>query len=101
MNVIGSLLPFLVLVVLTLALLLAGGAGVGILLHRLMPAVGLGNGVLIGTVALSVSVHFVLGMLGEVRSIRNELEEAELDEAELKELVTALHRPARGRRTRR
>jgi hypothetical protein len=101
MNVIRSLLPFLILVALTLTLLLAGAAGVGVLLHRLIPAIGLGNGVLIGTLALSVSVHFVLRMFDAAHSVREELDEVELEAAELKEFVTAMHRPARGRRTRR
>jgi hypothetical protein len=95
MNAIRSLLLLLVLVALTLALLLAGATGVGVLLNRLIPAVGLGTGILIGAVALPVSLRFVLGLFGEVRSLREEL-----DQGELEELVTAMHRPARRRRPR-
>lgn len=41
------------------------------------------------------------GAARALRSGAGSPEEAELDEAELKELVTALHHPARGRRNRR
>lgn len=93
MAAIRNLLLLLVLVALTLTLLLAGATGVGVVLNRLMPAVGLGTGVLIGALALSVSMHFVLGLLGEARGLREELERGELEE-----LVAAMHRPARRRR---
>lgn len=93
MNALRSLLLLLVLVALTLTLLPAGATGVGVLLHRLMPAVGLGNGILIAAVALSVSIHFVLRMSDAAHSVRQEL-----DEAELEELVAVMHRPARRRR---
>lgn len=96
MYAVRSLLLLLVLVAITLTLLLAGATGVGVLLHRLIPAVELGTAVLIGVVALSVCLHFVLGLLGEVNSVREEL-----DEGELEELVAAIHRPARRRRSRR
>ena len=96
MNALRTLLLLMVLVALTLTLLLAGAAGVGVLLHRLIPALGLGSAVLSGVVALSVSLHFVLGLFGQANSLRDEL-----DESELEELVAAMHRPARGRRSRR
>jgi hypothetical protein len=93
MNAIRSLLLLLVLVTLTLTLLLAGATGVGVVLNRLMPAVGLGTGVLVGVVALTVSVRFVLGLFDSMHSLREEL-----DPGELEELVSAMHRPARRRR---
>jgi hypothetical protein len=96
MNALRSLLLLLVLVALTLTLLLAGATGVGVLLHRLIPAVGLGTAVLSGVVALSVSLHFVLGLFSQANSLRDRL-----DESELEEFVAVMHRPARGRRPRR
>ena len=96
MNAIHSLLLLLVLVAITLTLLLAGAAGVGVLLNRLIPAIGLGTAVLTGVVALAVSAHFVLGIFAQVHSVREEL-----DEAELEEVVAAFHRPSRRRRNRR
>ncbi len=95
MNAVRSLLLLLVLVALTLTLLLAGATGVGLLLNRMMPAVGLGTGILIGAVALTVSVRFVLGLFGQAHSVGEEL-----DRAELEELLTVVHRPARRRRPR-
>lgn len=99
MHAVRSLLLLLVLVAVTLTLLLAGATGVGVLLHRLMPTVGLGTAVLIGLVGLSVSARFVLGLWDEAHSLREEL--GELQEAQLQELVTAAHGPARRRRSRR
>ncbi len=96
MNAIRSLLLLLVLVALTLALLLAGATGVGVLLNRLMPAVGLETGILIGAVALSVSLKFVLDLLGRAYSLGEEV-----DPAELEELVAAMHRASLRRRPRR
>jgi hypothetical protein len=96
MNLVRSLLFPLVLVVITLTLLLASATGVGALLYRLMPGLGLGTAVLICVVALTVSLRFVLGLLGQVHALREEL-----DEAEIEELVAAVHRPARKRRSRR
>jgi hypothetical protein len=96
MNALRTLLLLLALVALTLTLLLAGATGVGVLLHRLIPALGLGTAVLSGVVALSVSLHFVLGLFGRANALR-----AELDESELEEIVAVMHRPARGRRPRR
>lgn len=96
MNVLRSLLFLLALVAITLTVLLAGAAGVGVLLHRLMPAVGVGTAVLTGVVGLSVSVYFVLGIFAEAHSVREEL-----DEVELEELVATIHRPSRRRRARR
>lgn len=91
-----SLLLLLVLVLATLTLLLAGATGVGAVLDWLLPEVGLGMGVLIGVVALSISVGVVMGLFGQANMVREEL-----DEAELEELVAAIHRPARKRRSRR
>jgi hypothetical protein len=96
MNAVRSLLLLLVLVAITLTLLLAGATGIGVVLNRLIPAIGLGTAVLTGVVALAVSAHFVLGIFAQVDSLREEL-----DEAELEELVTAFHRPSRRRRGRR
>jgi TRAP-type C4-dicarboxylate transport system permease small subunit len=96
MNVVRSLLLLLVLVATTLTLLLAGATGMGALLHRLIPTIGLGTAVLIGVVALSVSVHFVLGIFAQVHSVRQEL-----DEAELEQLLDVVHRSSRKRRDRR
>ncbi len=96
MNAVRSLLFLLMLVAITLTLLLAGATGVGALLNRLIPAIGLGTAVLIAVVALTVSVYFVLGIFARVHSVREEL-----DEAELEQLVTAIHRPSRRRRPRR
>jgi hypothetical protein len=96
MSAFRSLMLLLVLLLITLTLLLAGATGVGIVLARLLPDVGLGMGVLTGVVALSVSAHMVLGLFSQANFVREEL-----DEAELEELVTAIHRPARGRRSRR
>lgn len=96
MNAVRTLLLLLVLLAITLTLLLAGATGLGTLLHRLMPSVGLGTGVLIGVVALSVSAHFVLSLLGRAHSLRGELAEAELEE-----LVAVVHHPPRRQRSRR
>ncbi|WP_420128778.1 hypothetical protein [Longimicrobium sp.] len=96
MNAVRTLMFALLLVALTITLLLAGATGVGMLLDRLLPDVGLGTGILIGVLALSVSVNFVLNLLGQANSLRDEL-----DEAEMEELVTVLHRPTRKRRPRR
>lgn len=96
MNALRSLLLLLALVAITLTLLLSGAAGVGALLHRLIPPVGLGNAILIGVVALSVSVYFVLGIFSRAHSIQEEL-----DEAELEEVINAIRHPSRRRRTRR
>jgi hypothetical protein len=96
MHALQTLLLLLVLVALTLTLLLAGATGVGFLLHRLIPALGLGTAVLIGVVALSVSLHFVLGLFSHANSLREQL-----DESEMEEIVAVMHRPARGRRRRR
>lgn len=96
MNSVRSLVLLLVVLAITLTLLLAGATGLGVLLNRLLPGVELGTGVLIGVVALSVCLHFVLGVSGQAHSVREEL-----DEAELEELMTAIHRPARRRRSRR
>lgn len=96
MNAVRSLLFLFALVAVTLTLLLAGATGVGALLHRLVPAVELGPAVVAGVVALSVSLNFVLNL-----SVRADAVREELDEAELEELVTAIHRPSRGRRPRR
>jgi hypothetical protein len=101
MNAVRTLGFMLALVTVTLALLLAGATGVGVLLDRLLPEVGLGTGILIGVVALSVCLHFVLGLLGQAQLMGHELDEAELEEADLKELVSIAHRPARRRRSRR
>lgn len=95
MNALRSLLLLLVLVALTVTLLLAGATGVGVVLHRLIPTVGLGSAVLSGVVALSVSLHFVLGLFGQANSLREEL-----DESELQDMVAVMHRPPRGRRPR-
>jgi hypothetical protein len=96
MNAVRTLLLMLVLVAITLTLLLAGATGVGALLHRLVPGIGLGTSVLIAAVALSVSARFVLGLLGQAQSLREEL-----DDTELEEVMAALRRPAPGRRARR
>lgn len=96
MNAVRTLLLLLVLLAITLTLLLAGATGVGALLHRLMPALGLGTGVLIGVVALSVSAHFVLSLLGQVQSLPEEL-----DEAELERVVAVVSHPPRRQRSRR
>lgn len=96
MGIVRSLLLLLVLVAISLTLLLAGATGVGVLLHRLMSGVGLGTGILIGVVALSVCLHFVLGLLDQAHSLREEL-----DESELEEFVAAIQRPSRRRRSRR
>jgi hypothetical protein len=96
MNAVRSLLLLLVLVAITLTLLLAGATGVGVLLHRLIPAVELGPAVLIGVVALSVSVYIVLGIFGQAHTLGEEL-----DEEEMKELMASIHRPAPRRRSRR
>jgi hypothetical protein len=96
MNAVRSLLFLLVLLAVTLTLLLAGATGLGVLLHRLMPGVGLETGVLIGVLALSVSVNFVLNLLRQANSLREEL-----DEAEIQEIVAVLPRPARRSRSRR
>jgi hypothetical protein len=102
MHTVRSLLLLLVLLAITLTLLLTGAAGLGALLHRLIPAVELGSGVLIGVVALSVCMHFVLGLLGQAHSLREELDDAQIEEIEeLQELVTALqHRRPRLRKQR-
>ncbi|HEX2077488.1 MAG TPA: hypothetical protein VHG08_07250 [Longimicrobium sp.] len=100
MNAVRTLSFLLVLLAITLALLLAGATGLGALLHRLMPAVGLGTAVLIGVVALSVSAHFVLSVLGRAHSLQEEIDEADLKELE-EMLAAAAHRPARGQRSRR
>jgi hypothetical protein len=96
MNAVRTLALLLALVTITLTLLLAGATGLGLLLERLLPGVGLGTGVLIGVVALSVSARFVLGLFAQSIAVREEL-----DEAELEDLVAAMHRPARRRRSRR
>lgn len=96
MNAVRTLVLLLVLVTITLTLLLAGATGLGVLLNRLLPDVGLGAGILIGVVALSVCLRFVLGLLGHVTSVREEL-----DESDMEELVAVVHRPPRGRRRRR
>lgn len=94
MNAVRSLLLLLALVAATLTLLLAGATGVGVLLHRLMPAVELGPAVLTGVVGLSVSVYFVSGIFAQAYSVREH-------EAELEEVVAVLDRPSRRRRSRR
>jgi uncharacterized membrane protein len=96
MSAFRSLLLLLVLLLITLTLLLVSATGVGLLLDRLLPGVGLGMGMLIGVVALSISAYVVLGLFSQANAVREEL-----DEAELEELVTAMHRPARQRRSRR
>jgi preprotein translocase subunit SecY len=96
MNAIRTLVLLLVLVALITTLLLVGATGVGVLLDRLLPDVGLGSGVLIGVLALSVSVNFVLNLFAQANSLRDEL-----DEAEMEDFVTVIHRPARKRRSRR
>lgn len=97
MNAVRSLMSVLVLIALTITLLLAGATGVGVLLDRLLPDVGLGSGILIGVLALSVSVNFVMSLLAQVNSVRDEV-----DEAEMEDLVTVIHHPpARKRRSRR
>ena len=96
MNAVRSLLLLLALVSITLTLLLAGATGLAGVLRWLMPGVGLDTGILIGVLALSVSMHFVLGLLGQANAVREEL-----DEGEFEELVAAIRRPARRRRSRR
>lgn len=95
MNILHTLLLLLVLVLITLTMLLAGAAGVGVLLHRLMPSVGLGPAILTGVVGLSVSIHFVLRIFAEARSVGEELTEVELEE-----VVATIRRPSRRRRAR-
>src|SRR5688572_16988995 len=87
MNAVRALLLPLVLLAITLVLLLTAATGLGALLHRLMPSVGLGTAVLIGVVALSVSVKFVLSLLGGIYSLPGELDE--------EELVAVVHHPPR------
>jgi hypothetical protein len=96
MNAVRTLFFLLLLLVLTLTVLIAGATGVGALLNRLLPGIGLGTGTLIGVVALSVCLHFALVILGQVHVVREEL-----DDAEMEEFVAAIRRPARNRRSRR
>jgi hypothetical protein len=41
----------------------ASGVGIGLLLRRVLPAVDLGAGILIGVVATGLSIHFFLRLL--------------------------------------
>jgi hypothetical protein len=51
-NAVRSLLRFLIMVFLSMGVWMAIGLGVGFLLHRLVPAIDLGIGTLIGVVTL-------------------------------------------------
>ena len=95
MNILHTLLLLLVLVAITLTMLLAAATGVGVLLHRLMPSVGLGPAVLTGVVGLSVSIHFVLRIFADTRYVSEEL-----DQMALEEVVATIRRPSRRRRAR-
>lgn len=90
MHALRTLLLMLALVAVTLALLLAGGTGVGVLLHRLIPEAGLGTAILIGVVALAVSVHWVMSMF-----VRAQDTASRMDDEEFEAFVTALQRPTR------
>lgn len=96
MHAVRSLLFLCALVAITLTLLLAGATGAGVLLNWLIPAIELGPAVVAAVVALSVSVNFVLNLFARADAVREEL-----DEAEVEELVAALQRPSRRRRPRR
>jgi hypothetical protein len=52
-NDVYALLRFFIMVLLSMGVWMAIGLGVGFLLHRLVPAIDLGMGTLIGVVALS------------------------------------------------
>ncbi|GAC1475253.1 MAG: hypothetical protein NVSMB9_27320 [Isosphaeraceae bacterium] len=57
-------LLLVVLYVVIVAIVLGSGTGLGLLLCWLLPSVGPGQGILIGVISLSFSLHWLIQLMG-------------------------------------
>jgi len=105
-----SILFFLLVWGIVVAVLLASGTGVGWLLHWLIPDVSLGNAILTGVVTSCFAVFFIQKVLffsiaekqrsGELDEEDDEGEEEERNETDIKAIPKSSDRTAKHSRTR-
>jgi hypothetical protein len=82
--------------------ILALGAGMGFLLHWLLPAIDLGSGVLIGVVVAGFSIHFFSSLVTAINEYQSRREEEEkLAEIPVNPWWTGLPPGRRGKRRQR
>ncbi len=73
----GPSLGMLIICLIIGTFLLCVAIGVGFLLNRILPAVDLGIGILIGLVTIGVTIHLLLGLMESLKAGEDEYEEVD------------------------
>ncbi len=97
----GLWLGILFLFLLIEALLLGAGIGIGFLLHRLLPAVDLGVGILIGVVTTGFAVYFYGRLLAALQAHEDQQAIEELEQEIIPRIFTMGPLPSERKRKRR